>query len=77
MVLLLLALSANGAGFTRVSRDGVTTAIQPATDALEELRDVQNAAKAIGQELLVVPATSDRDFEAALPRSSSTAPGCF
>jgi putative tryptophan/tyrosine transport system substrate-binding protein len=34
-------------------------------DALEELRDVQNAAKAIGQELLVVPATSDRDFEAA------------
>jgi putative ABC transport system substrate-binding protein len=34
-------------------------------DALEELRDVQNAAKAIGQELLVVPATSDSDFEAA------------
>jgi hypothetical protein len=34
-------------------------------DALEELRDVQNAAKAIGQELLVVPATSDRDFEVA------------
>jgi putative tryptophan/tyrosine transport system substrate-binding protein len=34
-------------------------------DALEELRDVQNAAKAIGQELLVVPVTSDRDFEAA------------
>src|SRR5207253_4434174 len=34
-------------------------------DALEGLRDVQNAAKAIGQELLVVPATSDRDFEAA------------
>jgi putative ABC transport system substrate-binding protein len=34
-------------------------------DALEELRDVQNTAKAIGQELLVVPAASDRDFEAA------------
>jgi ABC-type uncharacterized transport system substrate-binding protein len=34
-------------------------------DALEELRDVQNAANAIGQELFVVPATSDRDFEAA------------
>jgi putative tryptophan/tyrosine transport system substrate-binding protein len=34
-------------------------------DALEELRDVQNAAKAIGQEILVVPATSDRDLEAA------------
>jgi putative ABC transport system substrate-binding protein len=34
-------------------------------DALEELPDVQNAAKAIGQELLVVPVTSDRDFEAA------------
>jgi putative tryptophan/tyrosine transport system substrate-binding protein len=34
-------------------------------DALEELRDVQNAAKAVGQELLVVPVTSDRDFEAA------------
>jgi ABC-type uncharacterized transport system substrate-binding protein len=26
---------------------------------------VQNAAKAIGQEILVVPATSDRDFEVA------------
>jgi putative tryptophan/tyrosine transport system substrate-binding protein len=34
-------------------------------DALEELRDVQNAANAIGQELFVAPATSDRDFEAA------------
>jgi putative tryptophan/tyrosine transport system substrate-binding protein len=34
-------------------------------DALEELRDVQNAANAIGQELFVVPATSDRDLEAA------------
>jgi putative ABC transport system substrate-binding protein len=34
-------------------------------DALEELRDVQNAAKAIGQELLAVPATSDRDLETA------------
>ena len=34
-------------------------------DALEELRDLQTAAKAIGQQLLVVTATSDRDFEAA------------
>src|SRR6516162_2722054 len=34
-------------------------------DGLEELRDVQNAAKAIGQQVLVVSATSDRDFEAA------------
>jgi hypothetical protein len=34
-------------------------------DALEELHDVQNAAKAIGQELLVVPVTSDRDFATA------------
>src|SRR5262245_26866492 len=30
MVLLLLAVSANSAGFARVSRDGVPTAIQPA-----------------------------------------------
>jgi putative ABC transport system substrate-binding protein len=35
------------------------------TDASEELRDVQNAARATGQELVVVAATSDRDFEAA------------
>jgi putative ABC transport system substrate-binding protein len=35
------------------------------SEALEELRDVQNAANASGQELFVVPATSDRDFEAA------------
>ena len=34
-------------------------------DALEELRDVQNVAKAIGQQVLVVSATSDRNFEAA------------
>jgi putative tryptophan/tyrosine transport system substrate-binding protein len=34
-------------------------------DALEELRDLNTAAKAIGQELLVVSATSDREFEAA------------
>ena len=33
-------------------------------DAVEELRDLQNAAKAVGQQLLVVPATSDLDFEA-------------
>jgi putative tryptophan/tyrosine transport system substrate-binding protein len=35
------------------------------TDASEELRDVQNAARATGQELVVVAATSDRDFEGA------------
>jgi putative tryptophan/tyrosine transport system substrate-binding protein len=35
------------------------------TDASEELRDVQDAARATGQELIVVAATSDRDFEAA------------
>jgi putative tryptophan/tyrosine transport system substrate-binding protein len=34
-------------------------------DALEELRDVQNVAKAIGQQVLVVSASSDRNFEAA------------
>jgi ABC-type uncharacterized transport system substrate-binding protein len=34
-------------------------------DALEELRDLNTAAKAIGQELLVVSATSEREFEAA------------
>ena len=34
-------------------------------DASEELRDLNTAAKAIGQELLVVLASSDRDFEAA------------
>jgi putative ABC transport system substrate-binding protein len=34
-------------------------------DALEELRDLQSAATAIGQQLLVVSATSDRDFEVA------------
>ena len=34
-------------------------------DALEELRELQSAATAIGQQLLVVSATSDRDFEVA------------
>jgi putative ABC transport system substrate-binding protein len=34
-------------------------------DALEELRDLQSAATAIGQQLVVVSATSDRDFEVA------------
>src|SRR5215475_6188145 len=34
-------------------------------DASEELRDLNTAAKTIGQELLVVSATSDCDFEAA------------
>jgi putative ABC transport system substrate-binding protein len=35
------------------------------TDASDELRDVQNIARTTGQELVVVAATSDRDFEAA------------
>jgi putative ABC transport system substrate-binding protein len=45
-------------------------------DAVEELHDLQNAAKTIGQQLLVVPTTSDRP---KLPshRSSSTAPVRF
>jgi ABC-type uncharacterized transport system substrate-binding protein len=34
-------------------------------DALEESRELQSGAKAIGQQLLVVSATSERDFEAA------------
>jgi ABC-type uncharacterized transport system substrate-binding protein len=34
-------------------------------DAWEELRDLQNATKTIGQQLLVVPPASDHDFEAA------------
>src|SRR5262245_41889204 len=34
-------------------------------DASEELQDLNTAAKALGQELLVVSVTSDRDFEAA------------
>jgi len=34
-------------------------------DALEELHDLQIAAKTVGQELVAVTATSDRDFEAA------------
>ena len=34
-------------------------------DALEELHDMQNVAKTIGQQMLVVSATSDRNFEAA------------
>jgi putative ABC transport system substrate-binding protein len=34
-------------------------------DGLEELRDLQSAAKIIGQQLVVVTATSDRDFEPA------------
>jgi putative ABC transport system substrate-binding protein len=40
-------------------------------DALEELRDVQNAAKAIGQELLVVPATSDNPIVVTSPMDGS------
>jgi putative ABC transport system substrate-binding protein len=32
-------------------------------DAVEELRELESAAKAIGQQLLVVKATNDRDFE--------------
>jgi putative ABC transport system substrate-binding protein len=34
-------------------------------DAHEELRDLQSAAKAVGQELLVMTASSERDFEPA------------
>ena len=34
-------------------------------DGLEELRDVQAVAKTIGQQLLVVPATNESDFETA------------
>jgi putative ABC transport system substrate-binding protein len=34
-------------------------------DALEELRDVQNAAKAVGQQLILISAASERDFEDA------------
>jgi putative ABC transport system substrate-binding protein len=34
-------------------------------DALEELRDLLDAAKAIGQQLLVLTASRDRDFDAA------------
>ena len=34
-------------------------------DALEELRDLQSVAKAIGQQLLVVTATSEHEIEAA------------
>jgi putative ABC transport system substrate-binding protein len=50
-----------------VSNVGVIAVITNpnSTDALEELRDVQNAARAIGQELVVVAATTDRDLEAA------------
>jgi putative ABC transport system substrate-binding protein len=34
-------------------------------DALEELRDVRGAAKAVGQQLLLISAASERDFEDA------------
>jgi putative ABC transport system substrate-binding protein len=37
----------------------------PSSPDASELRDVQTAARAVGQELLVVLASSDRDFEAA------------
>jgi len=33
----------------------------------EELRDLQSAAKAVGQELFVIPATTENDIEAAFP----------
>jgi putative ABC transport system substrate-binding protein len=36
-------------------------------DAQEELRDLQSAAQVIGQELFVIPATSENDIEAAFP----------
>jgi putative tryptophan/tyrosine transport system substrate-binding protein len=46
-------------------------------DALEELRDVQNAAKASGQELFVAPLRAIVISKRPSHRSSSTAPGCF
>src|SRR5262249_59751549 len=33
----------------------------------EELRGLQSAAKAVGQELFVIPATTESDIEAAFP----------
>src|SRR5262245_53196157 len=36
-------------------------------DAQEELRDLQSAAKALGQELFVISATNQHDIEAAFP----------
>jgi putative ABC transport system substrate-binding protein len=46
--------------------DVIVLLINPnSPDALEELRDVQNAATTTGQELVVVSTTSDRDFEPA------------
>jgi putative tryptophan/tyrosine transport system substrate-binding protein len=47
------------------------------TDASEELRDVQNAARAAGQELVVVAATSDRDLEAAFAEIVQRHARCF
>jgi hypothetical protein len=38
---------------------------QTSHDAWEELRDLQNAAKTIGQKLLVVSPASDHEFDAA------------
>ena len=46
-------------------------------DALEELRDLNTAAKAIGQELLVISATSDGDFEAAFASISQHRAGAL
>jgi putative tryptophan/tyrosine transport system substrate-binding protein len=46
-------------------------------DALEELRDLNTAAKAIGQELLVISATSDGDFEAAFASISQRRAGAL
>jgi putative ABC transport system substrate-binding protein len=46
-------------------------------DASEELRDLNTAAKAIGQELLVISATSDGDFEAAFASISQHRAGAL
>jgi len=45
-------------------------------DALEELRDLQIAAKTIGQQLVAVTATSDAISKRPSRPSSGTAPGC-
>jgi putative ABC transport system substrate-binding protein len=46
-------------------------------DAVEELQDLNTVAKAIGQELLVISATSDGDFEAAFASISQHRAGAL
>jgi putative tryptophan/tyrosine transport system substrate-binding protein len=41
--------------------------VNPSADAEGERRDVQGAARAIGQQLIVLDASSDRDIEGAFP----------